>query len=70
MLKMIITSSRLVLCHASDLLDYNILEHGVLTPNLEVNSLEKTLLEILNIAQLDLSNKNRFKYDLTEIRHF
>ena len=30
MLRMIITASRLVMCHSNDLLDYNILEHGQL----------------------------------------
>ena len=60
MLKMIITSSRLVLCHSNDLMDYNILEHGVLVPYLEVCSLEKTMLEVLDIAQLDSASNNMF----------
>ena len=67
MLKMIITSSRLVLCHSNDLLDYNILEHGVLIPCLEFSSLEKAAKEILDIVQLDSVSKNTFKYDLSSV---
>ena len=70
MLEMIITSSRLVLCHSSDLLDYKLLEHGTLIPHLEVNSLEETLVEVLEIAKLDLSNKSNLDYDLSNIRNF
>ena len=69
MLKMIITSSRLVMCHANDLMDYNILEHGVLIPYLEVCSLEKTILEVLDIAHLDSASNNRLFYDLTRIKN-
>ena len=64
---MIIRSTRLVLCHSNDLLDYNILEHGVLIPCIEVSSLEKTALEILDIVQIDSVSKNEFKYDLSQI---
>ena len=67
MLKMIMRSTRLVLCHSNDLLDYNILEHGVLIPCIEVSSLEKTALEILDIVQIDSVSKNEFKYDLSQI---
>ena len=68
MLQMIITSSRLVFCHSNDLLDYNLLEHGKLVPNLEVAALETVLLEILEIASVD-SKSNALEYDLRSIRH-
>ena len=67
MLKMIITSSRLVLCHSNDLLDYNILEHGILIPCFEVSSLQKAAQEVLDIARLDSASKNKFQYDLSNI---
>ena len=40
MLKMIITASRLVMCHSNDLLDYNVLEHGTLVENVQTASIE------------------------------
>ena len=67
MLKMILRSTRLVLCHSNDLLDYNILEHGVLIPCIEVSSLEKTVLEILDIVQVDSVSNIKFLYDLSQI---
>ena len=69
MLKMIITASRLVMCHSNDLLDYNVIEHGTLVENLEVASLEQAVLEVLDIAQLDASKRNTLEVDLTKIKN-
>ena len=69
MLKMIVTANRLVMCHSNDLLDYNVIEHGTLVENLEVASLEKTILEVLDIAQLDSSGRNTFEFDLSNIQN-
>ena len=68
MLKMIITSARLVLCHSHDLLDYNILEHGKLIPFLETTSLEQAVLQVLDISQFDFTYKNKIKFDLSSIK--
>ena len=67
MLKMIITASRLVMCHSNDLLDYNILEHGTLVENLELASIEQAILEVLDIAKLDASGKTKLEFDLSKI---
>ena len=69
MLRMIITASRLVMCHSNDLLDYNVIEHGTLVENLEVGSLEQAVLEVLDIAQLDASQRNTLEVDLTKIKN-
>ena len=69
MLRMIITASRLVMCHSNDLLDYNVIEHGTLVENLEVGSLEQAVLEVLDIAQLDASERNTLEVDLTNIKN-
>ena len=66
---MIITASRLVMCHSNDLLDYNVIEHGTLVANLEVGSLEQAVLEVLDIAQLDASKRNTLEVDLTKIKN-
>ena len=70
MLKMIVTANRLVMCHSNDLLDYNILEHGTLVENLELASIEQAILEVLDIAKLDASNKTKLEFDLSKIEGF
>ena len=70
MLRMIITASRLVMCHSNDLLDYNILEHGQLVQNLEMVSIEEAMFEVFDIAKLDASSKITFQYKLEKISNF
>ena len=57
------------MCHSNDLLDYNVIEHGTLVENLEVGSLEQAVLEVLDIAQLDASERNTLEVDLTNIKN-
>ena len=70
MLKTIITASRLILCHSNDLMDYNILEHSVLIPCLEMCSIEKVILDVLAIAQIDLSSNNTINYNISRLQNY
>ena len=57
MIKLILVSSKLVMCHANDLVDQSILENDKLSPNFMFGSVYEAILEIVDIVRLNIGKK-------------
>ena len=49
------SSAKLLQCHTKDLLDLNLLETGLLEPNLHNANIRRTIEEIIDIARMQAS---------------
>ena len=49
---LISSSAKFLLCHTKDLLDHNLLENGILEPNLQNANIKHTIEEIVEIARM------------------